>query len=474
MAISLRRSRTAEQQVLGKDQQEYLRGCSTFEDGRCDGYRTFEDFYNGRRQPQLNDRQRQYLQQAAGGIVFTENVCQTVIDKLAQRLHVEAFQVQANDDASDWLSTTVFPHNGGDELQGVVHTNTAMLGDYTLICDWDDDAGLPRWRANHPRLVRLVYDEDAGNLADPAYAVKKWSTQKRTDLNPTGIAIWRMNVYHPDRVEKYFSVDKDGENWAVWRDDPSEPWPLPWTLDGLPDGEPLGVPVVHFRNKPLGSPYGRSELRAAIPFQLEHTKNILDHFDVMDAYAWGWVWATGVSEAETVKLAIGDVLTLPNEAARVGQIPAANPQATLEPIKGTLQRLATFTDTPLQSLLADATVSGEARKVYGEGAVKKAEDRQATLGNAWQRSARLSLRLAAAHGELPFDVDPEAQITTVWDSAETRDEALEATNAILYSELGVSHRTLMRRLGFDPDEEATQKALEEPAPVPPPLPGFAQ
>lgn len=460
--------------MLGKAQQERLRDLATFEDGRCDGYRTYQDFYDGRRQPPLNDRQRRYLQQA--GIVFTENVCSTVVDKLAQRLHVEGFQVQDTDDASEWLSTTVFPRNGGDELQGVVHTNTAMLGDCFLVVDWDDATGLPRWRANHPRLIRMVYDEEAGNLADPAMAVKRWSTGRVAAQNPDGRAIWRMNLYHPDRVEKYFSVDKDGTDWAVWRDDPTEPWPIPWTVDGQLDGEPLGVPVVHYRNKPLGDKYGRSELKAAIPFQLEHTKNVMDHFDVMDAFAWAWPYVTGLAETEAVSIAVGDILKVANENAKVGQLPAADPRATLEPIKGTLQRLATFTDTPLQSLLADATVSGEARKVYGEGAVKKAEDRQATLGNAWQRAARLSLRLAQAHGDLPFQFDPTSEITVVWDSAETRDEAVEAQNAVFYSEIGVSNHTLMRRLGFDPDEEKALKAEEDkaaaarmPALVPNPL-----
>lgn len=462
--MALRRAKTPETEVLGKDVQDHLRGCATFEDGRSDGYRTFEDFYNGKRNPPLNDRQRKYLEQASGGVRFTENVCDTVVDKLAARLYVEAFQVQDSDEASDWLSTTVLPKNGGDELQGIVHTNTPMLGDFFLIVSWDDRTGLPRWNANHPRLVKMVYDDEEGTLADPVFAVKKWSTCRRTPQNPAGSLVWRMNLYYPDRVEKYFSLDSDGENWAAWRDKPDEPWPVPWTMDGDPSGEPIGIPVVHFRNKPLGSPYGRSELVKAIPFQLEHTKNILDHFDVMDAFAWAWPWVTGVVEGDTLKLGVGDVLRLPNENAKVGQLPAADPRATLEPIKGTLQRMAAFTDTPLHSLLMEGALpSGESLKTSESGVVKKAENRQASSTNAWARACRLSLRCGEAFGDLGFTVDPNAEVTVVWDSAETRDEAVEAQNALIKHDLGVSKRTLIRELGYDPDDEEKQTAEESQA-----------
>jgi hypothetical protein len=469
VAAAVRRVFAGQSDIVDKRTQDFIRGCADLGEERTGNYLLYEDYYDAKRQQALSDRQRLYLQRA--GVTFAENICAPAVDKLAQRLHVEAFQVADNDDASDWLSTTVFQHSGGDELQGVVHTRCPMLGDAFLIVDWDPVAMLPRYRFNHPRKIKMVYDEDGGPLADPAYAVKKWSTTAAGTQNPTQQLIWRLNIYYPDRVEKWFSADHDGEVWAQWQDVGDMVWPVPW-VDG--QGEPLGVPVVHFRNKALGDCYGRSEVRSAIPFQEEHTKNVLDLFTVMDAQGWAWPWITGLSDAEAVTLAVGDILKITNSEAKVGQLPAADPSKLLDPIKGTLQRFAAFTDTPLHSVMVEGALpSGESLKTYDAGAVKKAEDRQPSLGNSWRRVNELCIRLMDFYGDLPFEHDPEAQITTVWDSAETRDEAVEAQNALIYADLGVSNATLMRRLGFDPEEEAELRKLEEPEPLPavPVVPG---
>jgi hypothetical protein len=443
--------------IVKGDEQDFIRGCADLGSERVDGYRLYEDYYDGRRQQYLSDRQRLYLQRA--GVTFAENICAPVVDKLAQRLHVEGFQVEDNEDASAWLSTTVFPHSGGDELQGVIHTRTAMLADCFVIVDWDPQAGLPRYRYNHPGKIKMVYDEDAGPLAEPAYAVKKWASTAPGMLNPGRMLIWRLNLYYPDRVEKWFSADRDGDVWGRWTEE-GELWPVPW-VDGM--GEPLGVPVVHFRNKALGDCYGRSEVRAAIPYQEEHTKNVLDLFTVMDQQGWQIITATGIAEADTLKLAVGDILRSPNESASFGLLPAADPAKLLDPVKGTLQRFSAFTDTPLHSVMLTGSLpSGESLKTYDAGAVKKAVDRQPSLGNSWARVQSLCLRLAAVHGDVGFEFDPSQQVTVVWDSAETRDEAVEAQNALIKSELGVSNATLLRELGYDPEQEAAQRVLEAP------------
>lgn len=461
VAAAVRRAFSGQPDIVDKQTQDFIRGCAQLGDERCQNYALYEDYYDAKRQQYLSDRQRLYLQRA--GVVFAENICAPAVDELASRLHVEGFQVDDNEEASDWLSTTVFQACGGDELQGVIHTRTAMLADTFLIVDWDPVRGLPRYRYNHPGKIKMVYDEDAGPLADPAYAVKKWATTAKGPSNPRSALIWRLNIYFPDRVEKWFSADQDGEIWAQWQE-PGEPWPVPW-VDA--QGMPLGVPVVHFRNKALGDCYGRSEVRAAIPYQEEHTKNVLDMFTVMDAQGWAWPWITGLSDTDRLTLAVGDILKIANENASVGQLPAADPTRLLDPIKGTLQRFSAFTGTPLHSVMLTGSLpSGESLKTYDAGAVRKAVNRQPSLGNSWSRVQALCLRLAATHGELPFEFDPDAQITTVWDTAETRDEAVEAQNALVKSELGVSNYTLLREMGYDPEQEAELRKLDEPEPAP--------
>lgn len=444
-----------------QDRVEFIRECADMGRDRLAGYRLYQNHYDGELRPLLTDRQRLYLE--ANGVCFTENVCATVVDKLAGRLHVESFQVAENPDASSWLSNTVWSYNGGDELQTIVHTNTPMLGDAFVIPSWDDRAGLPTYRYNRPGLIKMVYDEEG----EARYAVKKWSTSRKAPQNPKGALILRLNIFYPDRVEKWFSADKDGELWAPWSDpEDLDVWPVPSTISGvLPtDGvadDPIGILPVHFRHKPLGRSYGRSELKAAIPFQNEHTKNVLDQFAVMDAQGWAWPWITGLKEGENVTLAVGDILKLTDPNAKVGQLPAADPTKTLPTIKGTLQRLSAFTDTPLFDLIIEGTPpTGEALKTAEGGLTKKAYGCHPGYGNSWVALCRRALRLAAAHGDLDFEFDPEAEITVAWDSPETRDELGEAQTAGFYADLGVSNQTLMRRLGFDPEEEAKLKAAE--------------
>ncbi len=113
-------------------------------------------------------------------------------------------------------------------------------------------------------------------------------------------------------------------------------------------------------------------------------------------------------------------------------------------------------------MLTGALPSGESLKTYDTGAVKKAVNRQPSLGNSWARLNRLCLRVADTYGDLPFEFNADDQITTVWDTAETRDESIECQNALIKSDLGVSNHTLLREMGYDPVQEAELKAKETP------------
>jgi len=59
--------------------------------------------------------------------------------------------------------------------------------------------------------------------------------------------------------------------------------------------------------------------------------------------------------------------------------------------------------------------------------------------------------------------DEQAHIKTVWDSAETRNELLEAQTLELLQRLGLSKRTALRVAGYDPDQEESGRAQEAEA-----------
>ena len=114
-----------------------------------------------------------------------------------------------------------------------------------------------------------------------------------------------------------------------------------------------------------------------------------------------------------------------------------------------------------------------ADKTAESGQVKKAEDRQDGFGNSWSDTMRIAWLLAGIHSirDVPA-FDEQAEIVTVWDDAEARnDEAETNMLAVQVELLGRSTTSALRHLGLDPEEEAKLRKQEreeepEPAPVP--------
>lgn len=448
--------------------QDFLRDQADMGSERVDRYRLAEDYYDLRRKAALPTLAKRWLEEH--GIPWREGLTRKGVDTHARTLAIEGFEVQDNTEASQWLSTTAWPLINGPELQSTVHTKTVCLGDGFLIAGWNDARDLPILCWNRPHIVKPTYDEETGELL---MASKVWSTSAVSPTNPSGRAIVRMNLYYPDRIEKWFSLSVgEGSIWARHLDDDASLWPVWCTDNGKEDGEPYGPIVVPFRRKALGDTYGRPKAREFIPFEDSLTKAVLDQFEVMHEQGWQQRYATGVrSEGDKLRVGPGEIMTLGNADARLGQFDAADPGRLGVGIKDIMMRAASFTSTPLHDLIEGEPPSGEALKTARMDLVAEAKDNQVTFGNSWSNAMSLMLRMAAAHGTEVPEVDPSAQVKPVWESPEVRDELNEAQTALTYSELGVSNHTLMRRLGFDPEEEARLRAAEQgAAPEPPPAP----
>lgn len=448
-----------------REEQDFLRGEADMIDWRVDRYRLFDEYADGEQRTRLNGRARMYLQ--ASGLTFSENFCETIIDTMADRMKVVGLQVEDYEVASDWLNKRMWPQAAMDETQGVVHTETAKLGDGFLIVDWDAKQMRPRVRWNRPHIIKPTYDD--GNM-DLLRASKVWATDQKTPTNPDGRLISRLNVYYEDRVEKWFTIAAgDDAQWLPHMDEGDASWPVWWTSTGMEGGDPLGIPVVHFRNKPKGRAFGRSELRGVLPFQDELNKHLLDLNDILDTMAWGQRYATGIGEGETVKVAIGDYLRAADPAARFGKIDAEDPAGVLSSIEALLTRMAAKSRTPLHDLSMKGEVpSGEALKTANAGQVSKVLDREVTHSQSWKTVAQRAISVQNAFGDETVEVDPDANITVVWENPETRDEQREALTFQAHHDLGVSRRTLLRKLGYDPEEEAKFRAEEDAEMAPPP------
>jgi hypothetical protein len=95
------------------------------------------------------------------------------------------------------------------------------------------------------------------------------------------------------------------------------------------------------------------------------------------------------------------------------------------------------------------------------GLVGKAKSRQVSFGNSWEDAFMLARRLWNSFGSGP-QLDELEPISTVWDEAETRNDAVLLEVLKAKSALGVPREQLWLEMGYSSgDIEAMQEMVEE-------------
>jgi hypothetical protein len=406
------------------------------------------------------DRAREYLEH---GLTFAENFCETIVDVLAERLCVTGFSTKDNR-LDAWIQDEVWQRNRLDALQGDVHTTALVKGDAYVIVDWEEP-GRPVVAFNRPEIIQVRYSDDGRSIL---WAAKVWNTDTPGPLNEKGRPITRLNVYFPGRVEKWFRLSSSGRHaWQHWLSEEDgrvsdESWRVWWTDTGDEDGQPLGVPVIHFRNRPLGRDTGRSEIRPVIPQNDLLNKLVIDMAMILDNQAWRQRWVKGVDPTNVrFDNVPGDVWIASSPEAAFGDFASDDAGGVLAAIEATLSRMARRSRTPLHLLTGGDMPSGEALRSAEAGLVSRARDRMVSFGNAWEDAVRMALRLASVFGDLDVPDLDSLVIRTEWDDPLSRNELQEAQTLTLHHELGVSKRTIIRRLGYDPDAEEEQRREEQ-------------
>lgn len=445
--------------------QKALDAAADMGNDRCASYSLFDRYYAGEQDTKLRDRARKYLD--AHGLGFSENFCDTAVDTVAERLEILGFQssaaeatvVDGKEQVEDAYATLLeewWQRLNIDLTSQGAHTQTVMKGDGFLIVDYNPETGLPGFVFNEPHLVKPAYDPDRPGVM--LYAAKSWSTDTAGPQNPSGRNIQRLNLYFPDRIEKWYRLQAGGEGgWSTWQDDTDVAWPLDWT-DAT--GEPLGIPVFHLKHRSNGKPYGRSLLRSIVSFQDELNKTVIDLDELIDNHAWPLDYASGISgDIDAVDRVVGNFLKLSAPDAKMGRLEASPTSHLLEAIEGTLSRLARRSRLPMHLLTGGTPPSGESLKTAESGLVSLVEGAQLEFGVVWQQAALLALRLAAVNGAIPALPD-DLTLTVQWKNPGTRSDKDDLETALLKRQLGVSKATLLAELGYDPDREAERRMSE--------------
>lgn len=443
------------------DDQDFLRAAADMGAERIADYRLYQEYYDGEHKTQLTDRQREYLESA--GIKFAENFCETIVDVATERMNVVGFGAGDNEPLAEHLSTT-WQRNRMDSKQTTIFNQSAVKGDAFVIVDLDPQLRA-RYTWNRSENVKVIYSDDSD---EKEYAVKRWNTSATSFLNPSGDAITRMNLYYPDRIERYYTNSDSEQGSATWQrwteidriTGLPQSWPLPW-IDSA--GEPLGVPVIHFTNKAQDRRYGRSELRGVIPQQEALNKNLLDLWSVLDLIGDGAWWATGVDDGNLTR-ATGELVWTANELAKFGQFDAADPKGMLDSIAALLHRMASRSRTPLHLLMMGEgqLPSGESLKTAEAPLVKKVEDRNVESGNSIEDMSIMGVKLEMAFGNPEATYDPDSDIIeTQWDDPQSRNETAFLGDLETKLRIGVAKDTVLREAGYDPDEEREKRQVDE-------------
>ena len=428
----------------------------------------------------LTDRYDLYRRYAAGdqdlrfatpkyattfGTLFREfgyNRCATVVDAHADRLQVERFTVEHDSGGLQGSETAgdLWRRNRMDGRAGEVHKAALRDGDAYLIV-WPEtgtamgeSAAFPQFWPQRADQIRVRYDDEQPGLI--VMAAKTWTL---------GDGRRRLNVYYPDRTEKYVTPTRASTVRAeafVRFEAPGEPWPVdnPWGT----------VPVFHFANNADTGAYGTSELRDVIPLQDGLNKALTDLLLACELAGFPQKVILGLDSADPtvaeglrrLEAGLNKMFTIPfaadGEKPSIAEFTAVNLPQLIAVVELFDKLISRVSRVPIHYLqMSGDFPSGRAVRTAEAPFVSKIEDRQISFGNVWEDAMHLALRMAGLS-------DP-GMLTTVWKPAAPLSAEDTADLALQWNAIGIPLETIMRAvMGFDEEEiEAVTTALDAAA-----------
>jgi Phage portal protein, SPP1 Gp6-like len=372
---------------------------------------------------------------------FCDNLCGNVVDAVVDRAEVLGFTVEEGDETLPKTAWEIWQRNRMDVRGVQVLIEALRCGDaYVLV--WPGEDNSPMLYPQQADICTVEYDaENPGNVL---WAVKRWQDPATKKV--------RVNIYHPDRIEKFLI---DGQT------------PKPYAPAGensvLPN--PYGVvPVFHFSTNADIGQFGKSELKNVIPLQDALNKSIIDMLVGSETHALPQRWVTGLDlevDPTTGKVkapftaGVDKVWAIESPDAKFGQFDAAD-LAQLVTVSDMFRlSVARVSRTPLHYLTPHKGdfPSGEALRTAETPFVKKVKRYTAAFGNVWEDVMKLALRIQGGVDSL--------RLSTQWSdpAAESPKEKLDALTT--KQGLGVSNRQLLIEAGYG--ETDVERIMEEKA-----------
>ena len=238
-----------------------------------DLYSVFDDYYRGRHQLRFASRdfQDKYARQLLTDAVMSirENMCPAAVTAFTDGISVSSW----GDDTVNRLAADI----GLSRLEGFINRAGFKSGDAFAVV-WPDRTGQPRPSFQRPDAMVPTVDPDVPDMLD--HAARIW-----VDKANYG----RVNIYWPDRLERYRTVDPirqkstDAVNMPVWDSN--------WTPMDDTDGDVIPhdfgvVPVCWWKRDPDDHlAHGNSILLDVIPLQDATNKSLADLIITSEAFS---------------------------------------------------------------------------------------------------------------------------------------------------------------------------------------------
>lgn len=436
-------------------------------------------YHEGDQGAQLTDRLKEFL--TDGEDPFRLNVCTNVITAVSERLVIDSFD-SSNKGMLEWVQK-FFDEDAIDAKQEEVHENALRDGEYFAILDWDKESTPPR-----PTLIPferyttirnggndqgciVLYEEDDPNL-HPQVGVKFWVERTKDSI------IEKRNLYYPDRIEK--QQRGKGMEWTTIDT-------LDWTDM---DGKPLGVAVIHFKNKNL-----RPEAADAMPLQRAVNKSLLDLITAGDLTAFriyvslGFIPTTDggpllADRSNLLAIEPGQVVgsTKPPGEADFKAVDPSELSPLMDLTHQLVLWLAMATNTPISRFISTKLIASDETLKEQEGPLlSRVHSRQTSFGNSWIKAIKMAAALQNTFGEDTEVLDTTSDLEIIWAEAQSRSKSEKIDLLTKKKALGIPMEQLWKEAGYSSkqiaemkklaDEEAQKKADQAAAMRPVPMLG---
>lgn len=247
-----------------------------------------------------------------------------------------------------------------------------------------------------------------------------------------------------------------GSGGAEWTNlNPPVIWPYSWPP--ILDGQNLPAPNQYFGLSDIGPDL--IEMNNDLNFILSNMARIIRF------HAHPKTWGRGFN-ADQLKVAVDGLIVLPGENATLQNLEMHSDLASslhfAEVIRSGMDEISRVPSIAIGNMkdVPKGQISGVALNLIYKPLLQKTEVKRRLYGDLLIELCRRLLEVGG--------FGPDCVITIHWPNMLPDDAQAMAQTALMWAQLGISHATIIAKLGFDPDLEAEKTAQEHNPAIPDP------